>query len=425
MRGTGGGLEPVPNPRAVVGSGEFANFHSSWAKMQCHLCQKFGHISMVCPTRNDNGRRAFDRKFLAWRGLPEVEALGQAMLVTTKDLVLGMTEIDEAEYDRLLMCMESSTSAELDEKCFCMLAREEVGSEGWLAGVPRCVPTGPTAVIDSGCSIPMVSATFVKRSRGQGVPMEFLKCADVRRIETGKGVIGLQAAVRFLVRMPVWGEDAAGRPKRLGHMPIPVLALVNPLLPIDFLWGNTLALEYMATWTPWNGRYWLDCPMLRQRVFIQLAYTTHLSVVAPLVFYEDTADSQRTLSEEWMGRGSTGHVFSFPLFDKARWTDVAYRLRYERSRVPSLAGSYARRHEDTEPRDGFAYGANGSGKGVWLTVKHRVKARSGAGGPKGLGLSNSFAALALPPIAEEQGMDARMTDVAGPSEMGKEAPAAH
>ena len=407
LKGVGGGQAPSINKMAKPGSGEFVNFHPAWSGVQCNTCKEMGHLSAVCHMRTDRGRKPFDRHYLAHRGLPEVEELGVAMIVTTQTLVKGMEEVSEEEFGRLLLAGERELAGVEPGGYTGMLARdsEEVaGDESWLAGVPRCVPTGDTAIIDSGCSLPMVNKGLVDRLRARGTPMEFLKCTSVRRIETGKGVIGLVGAVRFLVRMPIWDEDAHGKPRRVGHMPIPVVAMVNPLLPVDFLWGNTLALEYSAVWTPWNGRYWLDCPMRRQRVFIQLAYTLHLSVVAPIITYDSSEEAQATLAREWMGCGPSDHVYSFPLFAKARWSDLAYRVRYDRSRVPNMCGSYPKQAGETERRDPYAFRADGTSEGLFVTPpKHRQAAREARchQSRKGLTLANAFASLAETSAASE------------------------
>ena len=393
-------MAPIPNPKAGLGSGEFANFHSRWSKTECFVCRKVGHIGEVCP---ENARRKkFDENLLREKQLTREAELGCAMFANTQHMTVGMKDIHKEEFMRVLM----SKDVREDEMATMvgMLAREEVDAQSWLAGVPRLVPPGPVITIDSGCSTTMVGRTWVVDQVKRGTPMDFLRCEKPHNVETGKGIVTLELAIRVMLRLPVWCEDGRGRPMRLGHMPLSITAVVNPYLPIEMLWGNSMALEYMCLWQPWNGRYWLDCPMLEnKRVWVQLAYTQHLSVVAPLITYEDSVAGAMLMEEEYLGRGSLDHLFSFPFFHKAQWSAEAHRLRYDPTRVPLLSGSYPATPGMRAKQDGYSFAANGKSDAYLWKVpseKRMAKPKRTGYGSVGVSLSNAFQALAR---VEEEG----------------------
>ena len=265
-------------------------------------------------------------------------------------------------------------------------------SSKYLFGVPRMKPQFPVVTVDSGCSRPMMSSKCFYRMRQQNVAMDLMRFNDVHPIETGKGVVHLTLGVRFSMRVPIWAVNRDGIAHMIGFMPVSQVATINPYLPVDFLWGNTSALTYNGVWEPWSGRYWLDCPMRNRRVFVQCAYTTHLSVVWPLLAYTHGDDLLH--EREWLGKGPLSHnTTTFPLFERAKWSKQAYLMRYDAARKPTVSGAYEGRPNDAL-QDPFAFRADGTTNGVWITPQKVCKRDVSANVNRPLSLSNAFTALA-------------------------------
>ena len=403
------------NPKYTAEGGEFEFFHPAWARMACGWCGKMGHVRDVCPVHD--GRYPWDQECLEYKRLEWTEGLGGRpaeqeeweewnqgggmLYAGVGSNITGLRPVDNVDFDSALMrhevsareCKNGGGSFELKG----LVAREDVmGDKRYVFGCPRRVisPNVKVATIDSGCSRPMVSIKMVRHMQKNKVPMNLLKFERPCKIETGNGLIQLDLAVQFVLRVPIWGVDARGKPVKMGHMPMPQIATVNAMSPVDYLFANTLALMYGGVWDPRSGRYWLDYPQWRQRVFIQCAYTTHLSVVWPLLMYGP--NDEKLFQEEWHGRGPRGHVGSFPLFQQVPWSKEAELLRYDKTRVPNMSGEYKGFWGST-PKDPFAFQADGKAPStLWQSPRGRQvwRAKSNSTGQeRKVPVSNSFAVL--------------------------------
>ena len=366
-----GGSMLQSNPMALKGSGEFPFFPVEWSYKTCNKCGKVGHLSTVCALNEH--RVPFDEVFIRTRRMAYRSAMGVAMYTTTAGCMEGLTETTKDQFMSIMRRGSEERTGEGVERglvgdAHVAVVPEVLGEGSWSFGIPRTTVVCSHITPDSGATNCMMSAKCVERLVAQGTPIHFMRWTNARRVLTGAGPLSMELAVRVIMRLPIEVEVRKGEFKCLGHMPVPLTCIVNPLLPVDMLLGNTTILEYNMHWVPWSGRMYMTCPMHdNMEVFVQMAMTPSLGLMMPMVTYESGPEGQSDLCEEWHGTAThKGHKVWFPHFQQQQWSEYALKLRYDRWRVPDTDGVYKDAAQSREQQaDPYAFRADGTTNGIW------------------------------------------------------------